>query len=260
MDALAEQSGWIRWSFASKNIPRSVRQERAITPYTLTGLRQWPGGWRSAIVWMAASKKRTDTSGKNRNWREGSYGKRYVVCRSGGPPSTIIVKLSSTAASASIWGQRYRHRHTDGHGHGGLRGTGVRPEVIEIENADTGTTQVCDGKRGEQNRPNRIAGRFGPLQVHLKQQLMQMAAERSQGEAASLVLQGERFARSTILRRRSRSRYHAVEALRGSLSASGIAIRIRRTGQSTPSPLQFCEVEVNIRTGEVRILRFLSAQ
>ena len=53
---------------------------------------------------------------------------------------------------------------------------GVRPEVIQIENADTGTTQYATPSGGSKTVPTESPA-VRAAAIHVKQQLLEMAAE-----------------------------------------------------------------------------------
>jgi xanthine dehydrogenase YagR molybdenum-binding subunit len=134
----------------------------------------------------------------------------------------------------------------------------VDPDAIQIEHADTGTTPYATPSGGSKTVPTESpAVRAAALDV--KQQLIAMAAEQLEAEASTLTLRDGRIVSSA-----DPGQSVAVTELRG-LRARGTVTGIGYRGPNpadkvvNPFAAQFCEVEVNTRTGEVRVLRFLGA-
>lgn len=181
------------------------------------------------------------------------------VAGAGGPPSTIIVKLFpdgsvnlNMGASDIGTGTRTVMALVVS------EELGVRPDLIDIDNADTATTQYATPSGGSKTVPTESPA-VRAAAIHVKQQLLAMAAEELKEKAASLTMKG-----GTILSLNDPSKKIKVTDVAG-LKKQGIIVGI---GYRNPNPAnratnpfaaQFCEVEVNIKTGEVRILRFLSA-
>ena len=177
----------------------------------------------------------------------------------GGGPATIIVKLFSDGSVSLNMGAS-----DIGTGTRTVMAMvvseelGVRPDVIEIENADTGTTQYATPSGGSKTIPTESPA-VRAAAINLKQQLLRMAAEDLKEKPASLVMQG-----GTIQSLNDPAKKIRITDVAG-LKRHGVVVGI---GYRDPNPAnrainpfaaQFCEVEVNIKTGEVRILRFLSA-
>ena len=135
---------------------------------------------------------------------------------------------------------------------------GVAVDQIQIEHADTATTQYATSSGGSKTVPSDSpAVRAAAYAV--KVQLMRMAAEQLEVDVSDLELRD-----LTIASRSDREKKVEVTALE-KLGRQGLVIG---TGYRDPNPedkitfpfaAQFCEVEVNTRTGEVRLLRFLGA-
>ena len=177
----------------------------------------------------------------------------------GGPPSTVIVKLysdgsvnlnmgaSDIGTGTKTWAAMIVAEEL-----------GVAVKNIQIEHADTATTQYATSSGGSKTVPSDSpavrAAAYG-----VKQQLLQMAAEELEVDEADLELGG-----LTITSQSNPEKTVEVAAL-GKLGRQGVVIG---TGYREPNPedkvtfpfaAQFCEVEVNTNTGEVRVLRFLGA-
>ena len=177
----------------------------------------------------------------------------------GGGPATIILKLFSDGSVSLNMGASDLGT--------GTRTVmamvvseelGVRPDLIEIEHADTGTTQYATPSGGSKTIPTESPA-VRAAAVSLKQQLLRMAAQDLKEKPGSLVIQG-----GMIQSRNDPAKKIKVTDVAG-LKRHGVVVGI---GYRDPNPAnrainpfaaQFCEVEVNIKTGEVRILRFLSA-
>jgi len=135
---------------------------------------------------------------------------------------------------------------------------GVAVERIQIEHADTATTQYATSSGGSKTVPSDSpAVRAAAYAV--KKELMRMAAEQLEADEADLELDD-----LTITSRTDSEKSVEVTALQ-KLGRQGV---VMGTGYREPNPegsatfpvaAQFCEVEVNARTGEVRLLRFLGA-
>jgi CO/xanthine dehydrogenase Mo-binding subunit len=259
MDALAEAVRMDPVELRLKNIPSFSQAREGNPPYTSTGLRQCLVEGARSFGWQEA-KKRTGVSGKDRNWRRGvGIASGMWVVGSGGPPSTIIVKLFSDGSVSLNMGAS-----DIGTGTRTVMAMvvseelGVRPEVIEIENADTGTTQYATASGGSKTVPTESPA-VRAAAIHLKQQLMQMAAEDLKEKPASLVMQGGEI--RSLNDPAKKIKITDVTRVKRYGVIVGIGYRDPNPANRAINPFaaQFCEVEVNIRTGEVRILRFLSA-
>jgi xanthine dehydrogenase YagR molybdenum-binding subunit len=135
---------------------------------------------------------------------------------------------------------------------------GVAPASIQIENADTGTTHFCNPSGGSTTVPT-TAPAVRAAAIHVKQQLFAIGAEELKVESSDLTIM------DGILRCRSDHTKSAKIADLASLKKRGVLIGIGSRDPDPPNRVvnpfaaQFCEVEVNVKTGEVRIIRFLSA-
>jgi xanthine dehydrogenase YagR molybdenum-binding subunit len=175
----------------------------------------------------------------------------------GGPPSTVIVKLfadgsanlnmgaSDIGTGTKTWAAMIVAEEL-----------GVPLDRIQIEHADTATTQYATSSGGSKTVPSDSpAVRAAAAEV--RAQLLQMAAEQLELDVSDLELRD-----MTISSRSDAQTRIAVTEL-GLLGRRGLVVG---TGYRGPNPenaitwpyaAQFCEVEVNTRTGEVRLLRFL---
>jgi len=177
----------------------------------------------------------------------------------GGPPSTVIVKLfsdgsvnlnmgaSDIGTGTKTWAAMIVAEEL-----------GVAVDQIQIEHADTATTQYATSSGGSKTVPSDSpAVRAAAYAV--KVQLTKMAAEQLEVEETDLELH-----ELTFTSRSDSDKTVEVTAIE-KLGRQGLVIG---TGYRNPNPegkitfpfaAQFCEVEVNTRTGEVRLLHFLGA-
>jgi xanthine dehydrogenase YagR molybdenum-binding subunit len=135
---------------------------------------------------------------------------------------------------------------------------GVKAEVIQIEHADTGTTQYATPSGGSKTVPTESPA-VRAAAISLKQQLLEIAARDLAVEPAALS-----FRAGSIVSRNDPSQIINFTELSG-LKQRGVVVGIGYRGPNpenkaiNPFAAQFCEVEVNIATGEVRVVRFLGA-
>jgi xanthine dehydrogenase YagR molybdenum-binding subunit len=135
---------------------------------------------------------------------------------------------------------------------------GVPLERIRIEHADTGTTQYASASGGSKTVPTE-APAVRAAAVDCKNQLLQMASTQLETTVDDLVIEAGKV--------RSKSDADKSVAV-GEIGEFRSRRVVVGTGYRGPNPegkaicpfaAQFCEVEVNKRTGEVRLLRFLAA-
>jgi xanthine dehydrogenase YagR molybdenum-binding subunit len=256
MDALAAKLGLDPVEFRLKNMS-AVSQVRGGIPYTTTGFAQCLTEGAQAFGWKEARAKPPSASSHLRRgvgvaggmWQAGN----------GGPPSTAIVKLfadgsahlnmgaSDIGCGTKTWGAQIVAEELN-----------VPIERISIEHADTATTQFATPSGGSKTVPTESpAIRAAALEV--KQQLLQMAADHLKVPAADLELRG-----ADVVSKSDASKTVAL----GRIPAFGRRGLIVGVGYRGPNPegkainpfaAQFAEVEVNTKTGEIKVLRFLAA-
>jgi xanthine dehydrogenase YagR molybdenum-binding subunit len=177
----------------------------------------------------------------------------------GGPPSTAIVKLFADGSANLNMG-------ASDIGTGAktvmalivAEELGVDPGAVQIENADTGTTQYATASGGSKTVPTE-----GPAvraaAAEAKRQLLEIAAGELKADASDLSLEG-----GQVLSRSDPARTVRLAELQG-LRRRGVIVGVGQRGPNpenrvvNPFGAQFCEVEVKRRTGETRVLRFLGA-
>ncbi len=256
MDQLAEKLGMDPVELRLKNVP-SVSQSRNGAPYTTTGLKACLEEGASRFGWREARKRRPADGPIRRGvgvaaglWSAGS----------GGPPSTVIVKLFADGSANLNMGAS-----DIGTGTKTIMAMVVSEELgvpldrIQVEWADTGTTQYATASGGSKTVPTESpATRAAALDV--KQQLLAMAATQLKVNADELVLKSGEIVSSADPSKKVA--VTGVSALRGRGLIVGVGYRAPNPeGKVTcPFGVHFAEVEVNTRTGEVRVLRYLAAQ
>jgi xanthine dehydrogenase YagR molybdenum-binding subunit len=177
----------------------------------------------------------------------------------GNPPSTVIVKLFSDGSANLNMGAS-----DIGTGTKTVMAMvvaeelGIKPEMLQIENADTGTTQYATPSGGSKTVPTESPTvRAAALDV--KKQLLELAAQDLKVDAEDLELAGD-----GIVSKRDPSKKLTVTAVTG-LKKRGVIVGVGYRGPNpegkvvNPFAAQFCEVEVNMRTGETRVVRFVAA-
>jgi xanthine dehydrogenase YagR molybdenum-binding subunit len=256
MDALAEKIGMDPVAFRLKNIPEiSQGRER---PYTTTGLKECITQGTEAFGWEKARKAAEEHNKKGGRTRRGvGMGSCVWFVGGGGPPSTVVIKLFSDGSVNLNMGAS-----DIGTGTKTIMALvaaeelGVKPEVIQIENADTGTTQYATPSGGSKTVPTE-APTVRSAAIAVKQELLKMAAEELGTDVADL-----RFDADDIVSAKEGSKKINIKDL-SELKKRGVVMGVGHRGPNpenksvNPFAAQFCEVEVNPRTGEIKILRFL---
>ncbi len=256
MDALAEKIGMDPVAFRLKNIPE-ISQGRD-RPYTTTGLKECITQGTEAFGWEKARKAAEEHNKKGGRTRRGvGMGSCVWFVGGGGPPSTVVIKLFSDGSVNLNMGAS-----DIGTGTKTIMALvaaeelGVKPEVIQIENADTGTTQYATPSGGSKTVPTE-APTVRSAAIAVKQELLKMAAEELGTDVADL-----RFDADDILSAKDAYKKVNIKDL-SQLKKRGVVMGVGHRGPNpenksvNPFAAQFCEVEVNPQTGEIKILRFL---
>jgi xanthine dehydrogenase YagR molybdenum-binding subunit len=181
------------------------------------------------------------------------------IAGGGNPPSTVIVKLFSDGSANLNMGAS-----DIGTGTKTVMAMivaeelGVKPEALQIENADTGTTQYATPSGGSKTVPTE-APTVRAAALSVKQQLFDLASQDLKVDAAALELIGDE-----VVSTQDPSMRIKISSVAG-LKKRGLIVGVGYRGPNpenkvvNPFAAQFCEVEANTRTGEVRIIRFLAA-
>jgi xanthine dehydrogenase YagR molybdenum-binding subunit len=256
MDELAEALRMDPVELRLKNIT-TVSQTRKNIPYTTTGLADCLREGAKAFGWAEARTKAKSIGHVRRGvgmaagmWQGGS----------GGPPSTVIVKVFADGSANINMGAS-----DIGCGTKTVMAMIVAEELgipldrIQIEHADTGTTQYATASGGSKTIPTESpTTRAAALEV--KQQLTALAAEQLKVAPGDIALRnGEAIAISDPAKKVALS---AISGLRRQGVVVGVGYRGPNPADKAINPFgaHFAEVEVNTLTGEVRIVRFVAAQ
>ncbi|MFV2073706.1 MAG: xanthine dehydrogenase family protein molybdopterin-binding subunit, partial [Thermoanaerobaculales bacterium] len=175
----------------------------------------------------------------------------------GGPPSTVIVKLFSDGSANINMGASDIGTGTKTWAAMIVaEDLGVAIDRIQLEHADTATTQYATSSGGSKTVPSDSPAVHAAA-IEVKKQLLRYAAEQLEVSEHDLELRN-----SEVVSRSDPDKKVAVTDIER-LGRQGVMIG---TGYRDPNPedkitwpfaAQFCEVEVNVRTGEVRLVRFL---
>jgi CO/xanthine dehydrogenase Mo-binding subunit len=258
MDALAKAIDMDPVAFRVRNVP-TVSQARGNIPYTTTGLRQCLEDGAKAFGWNEA-RAEIARSGNQGTIRRGvGVAAGLWAGGGGGPPSTITVKFFADGSVNLNMGAS-----DIGTGTKTVMAMvvaeelGVDPDGIEIEHADTGSTQFASASGGSKTVPTESPA-VRAAAVDVKRQLLEIAAEELKVDASTLALRDGKVvstadpAVATPL--------SELRGLRRQRNVVGVGYRgpNPRGKAVTPFAAQFCEVEVNTATGEVKVVRFLGA-
>jgi xanthine dehydrogenase YagR molybdenum-binding subunit len=258
MDALAEAIAMDPVELRLRNIPTVSQARPGSPPYTSTGLRECLEKGAAAFGWKEARGKSTRMQ-KDGIRRGVGVAAGLWVAGGGNPPSTVIVKLFADGSANLNMGAS-----DIGTGTKTVMAMvvaeelGIRPEMLQIEHADTDTTQYATSSGGSKTVPTESpAVRAAALDV--KRQLLELAGQDLKLDAADLELSGDE-----IVSLKDPTKKIKVSAVTG-LKKRGVIMGVGYRGPNpegkvvNPFAAQFCEVEVNTRTGEARVLRFVAA-
>jgi xanthine dehydrogenase YagR molybdenum-binding subunit len=259
LDALAEALKVDPVELRLKNIPTYSQAREGNPPYTTTGLRECLEEGARAFHWKE-TRKEIEESGRRGHIRRGvGMASCLWVAGGGGPPSTVILKLYADGSLNLNMGASDIGTGTKTvMAMVAAEELGVKPGVIQIEHADTGTTQYATPSGGSKTVPTETPA-VRSAAIHVKQQLLKMAADDLGTDLSDLRFQG-----NTITSKTDSSKRIEVKKISG-LKKRGVVVGVGYRGPNpagkvvNPFAAQFCEVEVNTKTGEVKLLRFLGA-
>jgi xanthine dehydrogenase YagR molybdenum-binding subunit len=259
LDALAKAIDMDPVDLRLKNISLYSQARDGQPPYTSTGFRDCLEQGARAFGWKQARQQIAAADNRGIIRRGVGMAGGMWVAGGGGPPSTIILKLFSDGSVNLNMGAS-----DIGTGTKTVMALvvaeelGIKPEMIQIENADTGTTQYATPSGGSKTVPTESPA-VRAAAISLKQQLLEIAAQDLAVDPATLY-----FRAGSIVSRNDPSKKIRFTALSG-LKKRGVVVGIGYRGPNPankaihPFAAQFCEVEVNTATGEVRVIRFLGA-
>jgi CO/xanthine dehydrogenase Mo-binding subunit len=256
MDSLAERLGLDPVEIRLRNLT-AVSQARGGMPYTSTGLEECLREGARAFGWNDAKKR--SRRGNGNLVRGVGMGACVWVAGAGGPPATVIVKYFSDGSVNLNMGAS-----DIGTGTKTVMAMvvaeelGIPVENIQIEHADTATTQFATPSGGSKTVPTESPA-VRAAAIDCREQLLEMAAKDLEVPVEDLVLDG-----GAVVARDDREKkidVREISDFRSRQVVIGVGYRgPNPEGKATcPFAAQFCEVEVNTRTGEVRVVRFLGA-
>jgi CO/xanthine dehydrogenase Mo-binding subunit len=254
MDTLAEKIAMDPVAFRLKNISMVCGVDNN-KPYTSIGLPQCLQDGAKAFGW---------TEARARAKRDGAIVRGVGVASGmwgslGRPSSTAIVRYYADGSANLNMGAA-----DIGTGARTIMAMVVAEELgvpldrIEVENADTGTSQYSDGAGGSKTTMiDSPAVRAAAIEV--KSRLLEMAAEQFKVPVAGLTLVNGEISASGGEPKIAVGRLTGLQMQR---VVVGVGTRAPHPADKAIRPFvtHFAEVEVNKRTGEVRVLRMLAAQ
>ncbi len=260
IDDLAVAIGMDPVELRFKNIPTVSQGREGTPPYTTTGLEECITKGAEAFGWQQA-RQRTAAGRKEKGHLKRGVGMGSCVwfAGGGGPPSTMIVKLFSDGSVNLNMGAS-----DIGTGTKTIMAMvvaeelGIKPEMIQIEHGDTGTTQYATSSGGSKTVPTE-APTVRSATIEVKRQLLSMAAVDLAADPADLRYNGQYIEVAGAGSRKIKITDITKLKKRGVVVGVGYRGPNPENKVINPFGAQFCEVEVNIKTGEVRIVRFLGA-
>jgi len=259
LDALAEAIKMDPVEVRLKNIPTFSQAREGNPPYTTTGLKECLEGGAKAFGWEETRRKAAEMNKIGHIRRGVGMASGLWFAGGGRPPSTVIVKLFSDGSANLNMGAS-----DIGTGTKTVMAMVVSEELgvplkrIQIEHADTGTTQYATPSGGSKTVPTE-APAVRAAAVEVKRQLLELASKELKTEATDLTIKnGEVVLRNDPLKKVKITDLSELKS-RGVLLGVGYRGPNPQNKAVNPFAAQFCEVEVNTKTGEVKVLRFLSA-
>jgi CO/xanthine dehydrogenase Mo-binding subunit len=259
LDALAEAIDMDPVELRLRNIPSYSQAREGNPPYTSTGLRACLESAARAFDWEEGRRRTQQQNGASHLRRGVGMGSCLWLAGAGRPPSTVIVKLFADGSANLNMGAS-----DIGTGTKTVMALvvaeelGVKPGMIQIEHADTGTTQYATPSGGSKTVPTE-APTVRAACIQIKQRLLSLASEDLAVEVSDLT-----FAGDEIVSRSDAGKRLKITQISG-LRKQGVVLGIGYRGPNPkdkaicPFGAQFCEVEVNTKTGEVKVLRFVAA-
>jgi len=259
MDSLAAELSMDPLELRLKNFTSTSQGRQGNPSYTSNGLKECLQQGAERFGWATARK---GTAGQDPGARL-KRGVGMAACNwfvgGGWPPSTVVAKLFEDGSVNLNMGAS-----DIGTGTKTVMAMilaeelGLEPDSVQIENADTGTTQYASPSGGSKTVPTE-----GPAvreaAINIKKQLLGLAASELGCDPDEL-----RLVDGRVQHRDDPDRSLTVVQLKG-LKEQRVLLGIGHKAPNpqgkaiTPFGAQFCEVEVDTLTGEIRLLRFVAA-
>ena len=259
MDALAEAIHMDPVQFRLKNIPSYSQAREGKPPYTTTGLKRCLEEGAKAFGWEEARRRGLGSRENGHIIKGVGMASGLWVAGGGGGPSTVIVKLLSDGSANLNMGAS-----DIGTGTKTVMAMVVSEELgipltkIHIEYADTGTTQYATASGGSKTVPTESPA-VRAAALHVRQQLFEIAARELKVAPSDLILSGGEVVSQSDPSKKVRVTQISELRRRGVIVGVGLRGPNPVNKVVTPFVAQFCEVEVDTKTGEVKVLRFLSS-
>jgi xanthine dehydrogenase YagR molybdenum-binding subunit len=274
MDMLAEVLHMDPVELRLKNVPEVNLAVEGLPPFSSEGLKKCITRGAEAFQWQKSRERAAQTRKNGGHIRRGTG----MACSSWAwgkalPPSTVVLKLFADGSVNLALGVSDL-----GTGAKTLMAQvvseelGIAPELVEIENADTATTPWTFFAGGSKTTPTDcVAVRNAAIQV--KQQLAALAAEDLGVSASDLNLSGgevlalytlpptEVHGSKTKIDTSNRIKITDITGLKAQRCIIGVGTREPDPKDMSIKPFaaHFAEVEVNTKTGEVKVVRLLGA-
>jgi xanthine dehydrogenase YagR molybdenum-binding subunit len=259
LDALAQAIDMDPVELRLKNIPTYSQGRDGNPPYTTTGLKKCLEEGARAFGWKEARRKE-EAKDKGHIRRGVGMASALWFVGGGGPPSTVIVKFFSDGSANLNMGAS-----DIGTGTKTVMAMIVSEELgtpakkIQIEHADTGTTQYATPSGGSKTIPTESPAVRAAC-IDVKAQLFKMAAKDLKTDPSDLMLKKNEVISGSEPSKKIKIADISDFKKRGLILGVGYRGPNPENKVVNPFAAQFCEVEVNTKTGEVKVLRFLAAQ
>jgi CO/xanthine dehydrogenase Mo-binding subunit len=259
MDALANAIDMDPVALRLQNIPQ-VSQGNGGMPYTTTGLSACIEKGAQTFGWEDAVKRAKQHNQKDHHIKRGvGMGACVWVAGGGSPPSTVVIKLFFDGSVNLNMGASDIGTGTNTvMAFVAAEELEIDPEVIQIENADTGTTQYATASGGSKTVPTESPA-VRNAAIAVKQQLLEMAARDLDTPQKDLVYKG----RHIISRKDPDTKIKITDISRFKQQKVIVGVGYRQANPEgkriNPFGAQFCELDINTKTGEITLLRFLGA-
>ncbi|MHC4675624.1 MAG: xanthine dehydrogenase family protein molybdopterin-binding subunit, partial [Planctomycetota bacterium] len=261
LDALAEAIGMDPVQVRLKNIPTFAQDMEGNPPYTTTGFKECFSEGAKLFGWKAARRRAARTKDSHIRRGAGVAGGSFEMGFLWGP-TTIIIKLSRDGSVNLNMGSTDNGAGTKtAHAMIIAEELGVKPETIEIEWSDTATTGIAQVSAGSRTIPTDSPA-VREAAIKIKQQLLDMAAKDLKVDPTTLIVQG-----GQVVSTKDRGKKVKITDISG-LKGQGVIVGVAHATPGFGSPpgtrvktfcAHFCEVEVDMKTMEVKILRYLAA-
>ena len=258
MDQLAEKIGMDPVDFRLKNIPSFSQDWEGNPPYSTTGLRECIEEGAKAFGWKEARKRTARQKGDIRRgvgMATGSFEMGFIW-----PPVTVLVELSGDGTVKVNSGTVDLGTGTKTwYAQIVAEELGIKPEYVDLEIGDTAATTFSQVSAGSRTTPTDSPA-VREACIDLKQKLIEAAAKDLKVDPSELeVAPGEVY--STVVDSK-RVKFTDLSELKN----YQVLVGMGRSGANPPNKrvkpfcVHFCEVEVNTKTMEVKVLRYVATQ